>query len=45
MTDSSGRFAVRLTGGSGGSNTTFWFNPEVKGIIDSIRSTLNKGSL
>jgi len=45
VTDSSGRFTVRLTGGSGGSNTTFWFNTEVQGIIYSISSTLNNGGL
>ena len=41
VTDSSGKFAVRLTTTAGPGPSTVWFNTEVQGIIYSISTGLN----
>jgi hypothetical protein len=44
VTDNNGNFAVRLTGASGGTTQTIWFNTEVQGIIYSISTTITAGA-
>jgi hypothetical protein len=43
VTDNNGNFAVRLTGTTGGTVQTIWFNTEVQGIIYSTSTTITAG--
>ena len=44
VTDSSGKFAIRLTNPNTPGTATIWFNTEVQGIIYSISTTLSNAN-